>query len=122
MRYLLMALGWLAIALGMVALVLPLVPTVPFLILAAMCFAKSSPRVHDWLVEHKRFGPPIRDWRDHGAVGRGLKLSTVGGFAAALAFSAAMGLGAWMLAAQAAFAAAAVSYVLTRPAVPRAAA
>ncbi|MFD1809340.1 YbaN family protein [Gemmobacter lanyuensis] len=40
------------------------------MILAAACFARSSPRLHDWLWHHRVFGPAIRDWRRHGAIPR----------------------------------------------------
>lgn len=64
---------WLALALVFVGLgsagaVLPLVPTTPFLLLAAFCASRSSPRLHAWLYSHPRFGPLLRDWRDHRAI------------------------------------------------------
>lgn len=65
-----MAGGFLSLGAGFVGLVLPLIPTTPFLLLAAYCFARGSRRLHDWLVHHPRLGPPIRDWRQHGAISR----------------------------------------------------
>src|SRR5512145_2044190 len=61
-RWLLMAVGWLAVASGVAGIFLPLLPTVPLLLLAAACFARSSERFHTWLVEHDRLGPLIRDY------------------------------------------------------------
>jgi uncharacterized membrane protein YbaN (DUF454 family) len=58
-----MALGWLAFATGIVGIVLPLLPTTPFMLLAAALFARSSPRFHRWLLAHPWFGPPIHDWQ-----------------------------------------------------------
>lgn len=62
------ALGLLSLACGLVGIFLPLLPTVPFLLLSAFCFARSSARLHGWLVDHPRLGPPIRDWNERGAV------------------------------------------------------
>ncbi|KTC14605.1 MULTISPECIES: YbaN family protein [Pseudomonas syringae group] len=69
-RYVLMAIGWLSVALGVVGIVLPVLPTTPFLLLAAACFARSSPRFYHWLVNHKRLGPWIKDYLE----GRGIPL------------------------------------------------
>lgn len=59
-----LAFGILSFAVGAVGVVLPLLPTVPFMLLAAFCFARSSPRLERWLLEHEQFGPAIRNWRD----------------------------------------------------------
>ena len=62
-------LGLLAVALAIVGIVLPLLPTVPFLLLAAFLFARSHPDWERKIVEHPRFGPPIQAWRERGAIG-----------------------------------------------------
>ena len=70
--------GLIAVALGLIGIVVPLLPTVPFMILAAFCFSNSAVRWHRWLVNHPVYGPHIRDWRDHGAIRpRAKRLSTV---------------------------------------------
>lgn len=60
--------GWASLVLGFVGIFLPLLPTVPFVLLAAYCFSRGSARCERWLLDHPRFGPPIRDWRAHRAV------------------------------------------------------
>lgn len=59
-----MGFGAINVGLGLVGAFLPLVPTTVFLLIAAWCFAKSSPRFADWLYGHKRFGPALCRWRD----------------------------------------------------------
>lgn len=65
MRIFYLSLGSVAFALGILGLFLPLLPTTPFLLLAALCFSKSDERLHRWLLSHPVFGPPITDWQDH---------------------------------------------------------
>jgi uncharacterized membrane protein YbaN (DUF454 family) len=66
-RYLLLCIGWLSVVLGVIGIFLPILPTTPFLLLAAACFARSSPRFYHWLVENKRLGPWIGDYlQGHG--------------------------------------------------------
>lgn len=61
-RYLLLLVGIVSVALGTIGVFLPLLPTTPFILLALWCFARSSDRFHDWLVNHPRFGPFITMW------------------------------------------------------------
>lgn len=68
--------GWMCVALAVVGTVLPVMPTVPFLIAAAFCFERGSPRLHRWLMEHQTFGPPLRDWRDHRVISWRAKIIT----------------------------------------------
>lgn len=74
-------LGLLCVALGGIGVVLPLMPTVVFLILAAGCFARSSPRLEAWILDHPVFGPPVRAWRARGAIPPRGKAMAVGGLA-----------------------------------------
>lgn len=69
-KFMLMAAGILALLLGAIGIVLPLLPTTPWVIVAAYCFAKAEPKWERWLVEHPRFGPYIIAWRDRQAIPR----------------------------------------------------
>ena len=69
MRWVYLALGWIFLALAVLGIVLPLLPATPFLLLAAACFNRGSERFRAWLLAHPWFGPPIRDWRERGAIG-----------------------------------------------------
>ncbi len=60
--------GLLSLTLGAIGLFLPVVPTTPFVILAAFCFSRSSPRLHQKLREHQTFGKSLRDWEDSGVI------------------------------------------------------
>lgn len=66
----LIAVGWVSIILGVIGIFLPLLPTTPFLLLAAGCFARSSERFHNWLLSHKYLGPYIHMYLD----GKGIPL------------------------------------------------
>lgn len=118
MRLLWLSIGYVALACGVAGIVLPLVPTTPFLLLAAFAFARSSPALHDWLVTHPRFGPPIRNWHHHGAVSSRAKVAAVAVMALMLGGSAVMGVSAAVLATQAAVMLAVTAFLLTRPSGP----
>lgn len=117
MRALWLVGGLTSVALGAVGAVLPLLPTVPFLLLAAFCFARSSERLHAWLLDHPRFGPPIADWTERGAIGRGAKWAATGSILAALALSVLLGAGTRILLIQAAVLVAVSLFIWTRPSV-----
>lgn len=69
-RILWVTLGWLTLGLAILGILLPLLPTTPFLLLSAFCFSKGSAKIHHWIISHKWFGPPIRDWQ----AGKGISL------------------------------------------------
>lgn len=114
-----LSLGLLAAAFGVAGIVLPLVPATPFLLLAAFAFARSSPRLHRWLVTHPRLGRPIDDWRRHRAISRRTKVVALILMAASPVVSVAAGVSEWMVLAQAVALAAAAAFVFSRPSAPR---
>ncbi|MCK1511264.1 YbaN family protein [Bradyrhizobium sp. 190] len=81
MRIIYFCLGWVMVALGVIGLVMPLMPGVVFLIAAVACFARSSPRLEAWLLDHPTFGKPLRDWRAARAIPRSAKAMACAGMA-----------------------------------------
>jgi len=87
MRLLWSAIGFLAIVLAFAGTVLPIMPTVPFLIVAAFAFNRSSPRFHHMLMTHPIFGPQIRDWQEHRAIDPRVKVIVCASMAIGLCIS-----------------------------------
>ena len=108
-------LGWTAVALGVIGILLPVLPTTPFLILAAFLFGKGSPRARAWLIDHAHLGPPIRDWEERGAISRSAKAYAVGVMGLVFAASVFFGLPGYVLAIQALCLGGAACFILTRP-------
>ena len=79
--------GLVALALGIIGIALPIMPTVPFLLLAAFCFARSRPDWEQRLLDHPRYGPSMRDWRERRAIGRKAKIMAVSAMAAGVVFT-----------------------------------
>ncbi|MEM7522917.1 MAG: YbaN family protein [Pseudomonadota bacterium] len=115
MRPVWLVIGCLCVGLAFIGVVLPLLPTVPFLLLAAFCFARSSDRFHDWLLAHRTFGPLIADWRASGAIRRRAKWLATLSVAAAFGISLALGLKFWVLGVQAAVLICVMIFIWTRP-------
>ena len=65
--------GVISLVLAVLGVVLPVLPTTPFVLLAAACFARSSERLHAWLLAHRVAGPVIRDWNEHRSMRPGTK-------------------------------------------------
>lgn len=116
--YLLLGLGF--TALGVVGAFLPLLPTTVFLILAAACFAKSSPRMEAWILDHKDFGPLVRAWRENGAIPRKAKVLACAGMAGGFVlFFLSVHPKPWLALLVAVALAACALFVVSRPSAPQ---
>jgi uncharacterized protein len=102
-RILYFALGWVFFGLGVLGAVLPILPTTPFMLLAAWGFSRSSPRFERWLLSHPWFGPGIVRFRAHRVVPLRVKCVSYATMLVTFALSIASGrLSWWALAGQAA--------------------
>src|SRR3546814_3751574 len=90
--------GWSSLGLGALGAFLPLLPTVPFVILAAFCFARSSPRLEAWLVTHPQFGHHIVAWREKRAISRKGKMAATAAFAVSILLAAMFSPWPWVMA------------------------
>ncbi|MEM7090999.1 MAG: YbaN family protein [Pseudomonadota bacterium] len=115
MRYLWAGLGLICVALAAIGIFLPLLPTVPFLLLAAFFFARSSERMHSWLMAHRVFGPMIDDWNRSGAIRRPAKLASTASVAAVFLISLFVGVPTYVLGIQAAVLGCVLIFIWTRP-------
>lgn len=106
--------GWLSLAFGAIGAFLPLLPTVPFVILAAFCFARSSPRLEAWLLNHRHFGHHIVAWREKGAISHKGKVAASIAFAASIIAALLFAPWPWMMVPIVA-AAVTGSWIWTRP-------
>lgn len=79
-RWLLIGVGTISLLLGLIGVVLPLLPTVPFLLVTAMCWAQASPRLHRWLLSRPKLGPAIERWERERTIPRRVKWTALGLF------------------------------------------
>lgn len=77
-RYFLIGLGWASLIIGVIGIFLPILPTTPFILLAAWAFAQSSARFYHWLVTHRYFGPIVRDWQTERGISRRVRNRVIG--------------------------------------------
>lgn len=110
--------GVLALALAIAGALLPLLPTTVFLLVAVYAFARSSKRLHDWIMGHRHFGRLVRNWQAYGSIDRRSKFFAILAMIAALAVSVLLGFDLWILLVQAGVLAGAALFILTRPDTP----
>ncbi|EAU47138.1 YbaN family protein [Salipiger bermudensis] len=115
MRFVWITLGTLALGLGLLGVVLPVLPTTPFVLLAAFSYARGSDRMHRMLVESRMFGPMIADWQAEGAISRRAKITAASMMLLVFAVSLWMRLPWQALLFQGLAMGGAATYVLTRP-------
>jgi uncharacterized membrane protein YbaN (DUF454 family) len=82
-----LALGTLFVGLGIAGAILPVLPTTPFMLLAAACYARASARFYNWLLNNRVFGPGIVEWRRHRSIPWRTKLAAIAMMAVTLGIS-----------------------------------
>jgi uncharacterized membrane protein YbaN (DUF454 family) len=118
-RIALILVGLVSLALGAIGVFLPLLPTTPFVLVSAIAFAKSSDRLHQWLVDHDLFGPLIANWREHGAISRRTKVISVLSMIAILVISTLLAVPTHVIVIQAVVLSCSAVFILTRPLPPQ---
>jgi uncharacterized membrane protein YbaN (DUF454 family) len=111
--------GLAATGLGLLGAILPLLPTTPFLLVAAFAFARSSPKLDAWLRNHPQFGPMIANWNNHGAISRRTKIAAMVVIVMTPVVSLALGVATWILLVQIGVLALVSLFILTRSEGPR---
>ncbi len=115
MRLFWLIFGWVSVALGAIGALLPVFPTVPFLLLAAWAFSRSSPELRAKILSHPRYGEAVRKWQDHGAISRLAKIWAVSAMSFGVGLSFCLGLDYRIVSIQALICLSVGLYVITRP-------
>ena len=100
MKILWIMFGWTSLGLAVAGAFLPLLPTTPFLLLAAFAFSRGSTHLHDWLMNHPQLSPPIHNWQTYRAVSRRVKIYASISILAIFMLSIVMAAPWWAVAAQ----------------------
>ena len=114
-RFIWLLTGLVALAVGAVGVVLPLLPTTPFLLVAAFAFARSSERMNNWLREHQVFGPLIDNWHRDGSIDLKTKQTAITVIVATPVVTWLLDVPTWIVACQIVVLSAAAIFILTRP-------
>ena len=114
-RYIWLTAGLAAVAIGAIGVVLPLLPTTPFLLVAAFAFARSSERLDGWLREHPTFGPLISNWHRDGSIDRNTKRTALIVIVATPVATLLLDAPPWVVTCQVVVLSAAAVFIVTRP-------
>ena len=107
--------GLISVAIGAVGVALPLLPTTPFLLIAAFAFARSSKRLNNWLREHRSFGPLLDNWHRDGSIDRKAKRTAIIVLLMTPVITWLFGAPLWFIVCQIAILSVVAVFVLTRP-------
>jgi uncharacterized membrane protein YbaN (DUF454 family) len=118
-RIVLILIGLASLALGALGIFLPLLPTTPFVLLAAFAFANSSEKLHQWLLDHDIFGPLIENWRRYGAISRPTKILSLVSMVAIVLISWAIGAPTYVIVVQTIVLSMSATFIVTRPLPPQ---
>ena len=111
-------LGLLMVGLGIIGIALPVMPTTIFFILALACFTRSSPKLSAWLLNHPRYGQPLRFWQEHKVVPTRAKLLAGFGMAIGYAFLLQSAAPIWVMYLVAVIELSVLAYLINRPSAP----
>lgn len=118
-RITLILIGLISLALGILGIFVPLLPTTPFVLVAAISFANSSDRLHQWLLDHDIFGPLIDNWRRHGAISRSTKIVSILSMVAIVLISLLLAVPTHVIVIQAVVLSASAIFIVSRPLPPQ---
>lgn len=96
-RWTYLAVGWLFLILGAIGAFLPVIPTVPFLIVTAWAWSKSSKKLHHWLYSHPHYGPYLHDWDKYGVIPRTAKIWALAAMSGGWLFATLVVADSWVL-------------------------
>ena len=115
MRIFWLCLGWLTLILGVIGIALPIMPTVPFFLVAAWAFSRSSPELRAKIINHPKYGAAVRAWQERGVIALPAKLWAISAMSAGVGLSLWLGLDHRLVLAQAAICTTIGVFVMTRP-------
>lgn len=111
--------GHLSVVLGIIGAILPVVPSTPFMILAAYCYSKSSPRLHQKILNLPHIGSHVRDWEDHGLISVKAKILSIVLLGVMIGFSIYILKVTWLKIMLAIIALAISTFIFSRPSVKK---